>query len=628
MLCRSSRVFTTAIAATVFLVGWANGGFSASAWGWIAFLFSCATAFALLQFEPRAPRMLLAWGGAITLFVVWTMLSLLWTPDVTTGVQNVQRDLVYLSAALLAITIAHAATPVRLRDGVLIGASALCVFGLAKHLTPDVFGVSSQASVPGRLYSPLGYWNAQGMLAVLAVILAAGVVSADRSALRRAIAGGVIPVLAVEILFTLSRGAELALVFGIIMWLVIDPKRLEATVWLAVVALGAGIATWQANRTPALFGEGYGLTAAPAAHRLEFEIVAICLATGCCVYAMARIGPLVMIPRWVRSSYVSLLCAGAVLCLSAAVHQYGNPASWPGTAYRSFTAAPTVKQDDPSRLLTFSLTNRDLLWSVAWREGTSHPVQGTGAGSFDEYWYRNRTAVMDSGSAHSLYLETFGETGAVGLLLLTVTLMIPVLAGIRARFSPAVPSMVGAVAGFLLHAGTDWDWLVPGLTLPTILCSAALLASCGGVPSVLLAAKKRRFLVACAGVVAVVAALGLAGNQLLLDSYDAANRGDFRAAERDASRAARWQPWSFLPWMQIGNARSALGDVAGARRAYETAASREPDRPEPWIALAETSSGRQRELAVRRAQELNPIGPEVIMLCGIDDRACTARRGE
>jgi O-antigen ligase len=330
----------------------------------------------------------------------------------------------------------------------------------------------------------------------------------------------------------------------------------------------------------------------------------------------------VTIPRWIRSSYVSLLCAGALLCLSAAVQQYGNPTSWPGAAYRTFTAAPTIKQDDPSRLLTFSLTNRDLLWSVAWQEGTAHPFQGTGAGSFDEYWYRNRTVVLDSDSAHSLYLETFGETGTVGLLVLAIAFLIPVLVGIRARFSPVVPSLVGAVAAFLLHAGTDWDWLVPGLTLPAILCSVALLVSGGDGHSVLLAARRRYFLVGCAGAVAVIAALGLVGNQLLLDSYDAADGGDFGSAERDASRAARWQPWSFLPWMQIGNARWALGDVSGARRAYETAASKEPDRPEPWVALAETSSGRQQELAVRRAQQLNPIGPEIIMLCGIDDRAC------
>jgi len=128
--------------------------------------------------------------------------------------------------------------------------------------------------------------------------------------------------------------------------------------------------------------------------------------------------------------------------------------------------------------------------------------------------------------------------------------------------------------------------------------------------------------VAAAGLLAVVAGVGLVGNQQLLDSYSAANRGDFRAAEQHASDAARWQPWSFLPWMQMGNARWALGDVDGAHSAYQTAASKEPERMEPELALAEISSGAAQQRAVQRVKLLNPIGPERSMLCNIAARSC------
>jgi hypothetical protein len=622
MVSQSPRVFTTAIAVSVFWIGWVNGSFAATAWGWIALLCSCAVGLAVLAGELRAPRALLAWGLGLSAFVVWTGVSLLWTSDVTTGVQDVQRSLVYVAVAGLAVTFADAATPAGIRSGVLIGSCALCLYGVTAHLMPDVFGVASQASAPGRSFSPLGYWNAQGMLAVLAMILAMGVVSTEGSAFWRAVAACAVPLLAVQTALTLSRGAELALAFGVAVWLAIDPRRVQTTVWLVVLGIGGGVAAWQANRTTAMVGDGYGLQAASAGHRLAGEVLVICVVTGCCVYAIARLGRLVVVPRWIRVAYVGMLCAGVLLACAATVERYGDPARWPRSAYDTLTAAPTIKQDDPSRLSTFSLTNRNLLWSVAWREGVAHPLQGSGAGSFDAYWYQHRTAILDSSSPHSLYLQTFAETGLAGLLLLGITLVTPLLVGIRARTSSAlVPSLAGAVAAFLLHAGTDWDLLVPGLTVPFLFCCAALLVSRADAPRVVLASS-RRLLLAAAGLLALVAGVGLMGNQQLLDSYSAANRGDFRAAEQHASNAARWQPWSFLPWMQMGNARWALGDVDGAHSAYQTAAAKEPERMEPELALAEISSGTVQQRAIQRVTLLNPIGPERSMLCNIAARSC------
>src|SRR6478752_6668731 len=371
MVSQSPRVFTTAIAVSVFWIGWVNGSFAATAWGWIALLCSCAVGLAVLAGELRAPRMLLAWGLALSAFVVWTGVSLLWTSDVTTGVQDVQRSLVYVAVAGLAVTFADAATPAGIRNGVLIGSSALCLYGVAAHLLPDVFGVASQASAPGRSFSPLGYWNAQGMLAVLAMILAMGVVSTDGSAVWRAVAAAAVPLLAVQIALTLSRGAELAVVFGVAVWLAIDPRRVQTTVWLVVLGIGGGIAAWQANRTTAMVGDTYGLKAASAGHRLAGEVLVICVVTGFCVYAIARLGRLIVVPPWIRVAYMGMLCAGVLLASAATVQRYGDPARWPRSAYDTLTAAPTIKQDDPSRLSTFSLTNRNLLWSVASPESDS-----------------------------------------------------------------------------------------------------------------------------------------------------------------------------------------------------------------------------------------------------------------
>ena len=48
---------------------------------------------------------------------------------------------------------------------------------------------------------------------------------------------------------------------------------------------------------------------------------------------------------------------------------------------------------------------------------------------------------------------------------------------------------------------------------------------------------------------------------------------------------------------------------------------------EPELALAEISSGTAQQRAVRRVQLLNPIGPELSMLCTISSPTAARERG-
>ena len=120
--------------------------------------------------------------------------------------------------------------------------------------------------------------------------------------------------------------------------------------------------------------------------------------------------------------------------------------------------------------------NRPLYWHVAWKEWELNRVLGSGAGTFDRYWLHYRTVGSFARDAHNLYLETLGELGPIGLALLLTALLIP-LAALRGRRDPLLATAAGAYVAFLVHAGVDWDWEIPAVTLAGLACGSAMLVA-------------------------------------------------------------------------------------------------------------------------------------------------------
>jgi O-antigen ligase len=116
--------------------------------------------------------------------------------------------------------------------------------------------------------------------------------------------------------------------------------------------------------------------------------------------------------------------------------------------------------------------DRPWYWHVAWQEVGENPVAGSGAGTFELAWLEQRPIPADIRDAHSLYLETLAELGVVGLCLLALVLAVPLAAGFRPGASAAA---TGGYVAFLVHAGLDWDWEMPAVTVAGLLCGAALL---------------------------------------------------------------------------------------------------------------------------------------------------------
>jgi hypothetical protein len=115
-------------------------------------------------------------------------------------------------------------------------------------------------------------------------------------------------------------------------------------------------------------------------------------------------------------------------------------------------------------------------WRVAWHEAQANPVLGSGAGTFELWWEDERPIDVDVRDAHSLYVETLAEQGAAGLLLLAAALGIPLFLAWSRREAPLVPAATAAYAAFLVHAGVDWDWEMPAVTLAALVAAAVPIA--------------------------------------------------------------------------------------------------------------------------------------------------------
>jgi hypothetical protein len=231
---------------------------------------------------------------------------------------------------------------------------------------------------------------------------------------------------------------------------------------------------------------------------------------------------------------------------------------------------------------------REHYWRAAAREAEAHPVLGGGAGTFVNWWVRERDVPLQTEEAHSLYVETLGELGPLGLALALAVFAIPLATARR-------PELAAGVAVYAVGVTVDFDWELAAVTVPAIVLAALAVSDARPRPL------RARVVIPAAAAFAVAGLLAYVGNSRLSAAQDAAGRGDFAAAQSDARAALRWQPYSPQPWLVIG-------DVTHDAGAYRRAVALDPADWLLWQRLASVESGRLRRLAEAKAAQLNPLG--------------------
>jgi hypothetical protein len=603
----------TTLGATSLLA--ARGGYFPTSWGWATIALAWGAALGAVLRRLCLGRRELAFLGALTALGAWMALSYLWSDSGWRAVIETQRVAVYVALAAAALVLLRRATVPALLGGLLAAVTLVAGYGLATRLFPARLGTHDPVAVY-RLAEPLGYWNALGVLAALGTLLGLALALRARTLRARALSAACVPILATTLYFTFGRGSWIALAVGLAAAVAVDTRRLRLCAGLAALVVPTAAAVALASRADALTRQGAELVdATRSGHRLALALLLLALASGGAAaafgYAERRWNP----NRTARQAFAALLMGLVVLALAGGWLRFGSPPGAVVGAYDAFTAPPPrVDSDLNGRLFSLSGNGRHELWRAALDSTGRAPVIGTGAGSYELTWLETRPNGLKVRDAHSLYLETLAELGAVGLAFLLFVLALPLAAAARARRKPLVSLALGAYVVFLVHAAADWDWEMTGVTSVALLCGVALLVSTRRAAAPNRGRRVRIALVALCLALVPVALSGLLSAGALAAGRAEAARADWAGAEGDALRATRFAPWSPEPWRAAGQARLARGDLAGASESFERALTLAPGEWNLWFDLARVLEGPDQEAALARAAALNPRSPEIARL--------------
>jgi hypothetical protein len=609
----------------VVLIGNAHGGYFPTSWGWSALALAWIAGLALLltSHATVGGRLELAFLASLLLLIAWTALSILWSSSVEASVLEVQRGLVYLTGALVGLLLVREVSVSHLLGGLLCGIVWISAQALASRLFPP-------AATPGfhgmllqdRLFGPISYANGLGLFVVMGVLLALGFALQARSVAARAAAAAALPILLTTAYFTFSRGAAVALAVGILAAVAIDPRRLTTLSVGVLVAVPSAAAVWLASRSAALTSAiGIRSLVADQGRELALQLAPLSLCSAVIVVVAWAVGRRVQIPRLVRRGFGAVVSAVALAAVVVVVADQGGPASIVERGYHAvdhdlLPTDPGDLNDLNRRLGSLGSTSRVNFWRVAWRQHELHPWIGAGAGTYEQFWLRYRPTGESARDGHSLYLETLGQLGWPGLLLVVTMLVVPLAGAVRARGHPLVAAATGAYVAYLVHTGVDWDWELPAITLVALLCAVALLAvgQERSRPAPVLTAYGRAAGLAATVAIALFSLVGLIGNHALARADRALDDGDAREAHADARTAAHWAPWSADAHHLQARAAAGLGREDETVAQLRTAVRMSPYDWRIWFDLGNVTGGRERRRAFGEAAALNPRAPEISAL--------------
>ena len=313
----------------------------------------------------------------------------------------------------------------------------------------------------------------------MGTVLALGFAARARTTAFRAVAAASLLFLVPTIYFTFSRGAWIALGIGLIATIALDPRRLQFLATVFALLPATGLALILAYRSPALNRVHPSLhEAAAAGHRLAVWVIALAVVNALAIITFAVLEQRAGKNQRARRVFVSVLAVLLLAALVATFVNFGSPVTIARKGWDAFAAGPPkVTGSLNNRLFNLSGSGRLPQWRVAVRQFEQKPWVGSGAGTYELYWQRYRPVAGQVRDAHNLYLETLGELGIVGLVLLVLGLAPPLYAAARARGRALVPAAVGAYVAYLVHAIVDWDWELAAVTLAALGCGAAILVA-------------------------------------------------------------------------------------------------------------------------------------------------------
>ena len=587
-------------------------------------LVAAEVALLLALWIAAARRSLSSWTpglvAAATLllaFGAWTLASQGWSSSPDRADAEWTRVVLYAGVLLLAGFTAGSARRTRLLVwGIAAAIVGISIAALVARTLPNVIS-DVQPIHPERLAYPLSYWNSLGILAGLGAILCGHLTCDVREPrLVRVLAAGAVPLLAATVYYTFSRGATWASLCGVVLYVIVARPR--AAICAAVATVPATLAAL------AIVNPANALTEAPLSPEALEAGRRFARSLGFCALAAAAVRAL-LLPVDARLARVEVrplarrsLLAGAAVLLVGAGTASAVALDLPAEArerYDEFNSAGARPgQTGSSRLFSTANNGRIEQWDVALAEHRIEPRRGRGAGTYESAWARERDSDLTVRDAHSLYVEVLGELGIVGLALVGGALLL-ILAAFawRARGPnrPLYAALLAAGVAWALHAGVDWDWEMPAVTLWLFAAGGAALGrrrpprEASRTASLAGGAMRVAAVAACLAAAILPARLALAEGRLA-QGVEAMQAGDCRTALADARSSLdaleRAAPYQLIAWCERDRRPGA------ALAAMEAAVRREPadwqQRYDRAVLLA--ANGLDPRGEARAAALLNP----------------------
>ena len=592
--------------------------------------------------------------GLLLAFAIWCGITLLWsvTPDQTWT--EVNRGIAYTLVVLLAIAAGCSAPKAieRVAYGWLGVAIACALFALAGKLIPGVtiLGVSfDHTKFASRLREPLQYWNALGLVCVLAVPVALRITTdVARKPVTRCAAILGLFVLLTCLGMTYSRGGLVALMTAIAVMTLLGGQRLRglAVLGATIVALIPVLAL--AFSRPALKGINI-----PLDQRTPDGIIL------CLVMAGSMLGLLIAAwgmlrleeraqwseesTRMVWRGLATITGVLALIVVLGIATSKGGPSQFFDDAWHEFTKTSQDKDSDPTRIISSNSGNRWVWWKEAAGAWTDKPVGGWGAGSFPVTHLLYRQVELDVQQPHNVPLQFLAETGIIGAALGMGALGFLLFAAFaRVRGMPdgrerdiAVALFAGAVA-WLVHGVVDFDWDIPGVTIPALVFMGVLVAipvrrderpAPGAVPpdGGSIAPRAAALVVVCLllGLVIVSSLLPSWANSKATSSLAVTTQAaepELEHAAAEAEAGARLDPTSIASLLAAADLAQNRGRLVDARRYLLQAVDRQPYSVVAWrrlLLLAKATADRRgAKAAAQRLLVLDPLGKGTLALVG------------
>jgi O-antigen ligase len=608
--------------AAVVYLAFNAGGYFPNTPGLVAIVFIVAIVLRCMLAErpfEGFSRALAVPLAALALYGGWQLSSAAWSHATARALDSYNRTLLYLLALMLFGSLRYT----RARAGWMVralftGMAFVCLAGLVSRVLPHVWP-TAPSFYANRLNYPLTYWNADGMLAALALILGLHL-SADEAEhwSVRVLAAAVLPAIAVTLLLTFSRGALGVAVIGLLAYCVLTRLHTLPTALLAVVPPTAIALRSAWDATALASNQPTSGQAIAQGHHVAAVVGACMLAAG--VLRAVQI-PADRRARTLRATrdLPRRARAGARLGLAALIAIVALALGAAGFVHREYdkfvrgNGGPSVT-NTRDRLTDPANNGRLSLWKAALRIARTNELRGAGAGTYQLRYPRYRTEaqqyVVD---AHSLYLQSLAELGIVGLALIALVVL-SILACLAARIRgpdrALYAALFAATLAWAIHQGFDWDWQMPAVTLGVFALAGMALARSrdgrpgrGGLPA-------GRTPVAIAWLALAVAPLLVSTSYARLQkSGRELGRRDCASAKRDALSSLSLSARRPQAYTVIGVCDLEQGFAQAAVPAMAKAAALEPQswEGEFWLAVARAGAGLDPHAQIARAIALNPL---------------------